>query len=113
LKLTHSLTLYTDIRLSKDNEIVVMHDLTLNRTSTGIGAVRDNDWHGYIDKLTTKVEPHQPIPRFNDVLDLLIQPEAASIEGLYMIVDIKVIIYNYTEGHIFLFKINSHMNIIV
>lgn len=67
-----------------------MHDLTLNRTSTGIGAVRDNNWHGYIDTLTTKVEPHQPIPRFNDVLDLLIQPEASSIEGLYMIVDIKV-----------------------
>lgn len=78
-----------DIRLSKDNEIVMMHDLTLNRTSTGLGPVRENNWHGGIDQLTTKTEPHQPIPRFNDVLDLLIQPEASSIEGLYMIVDIK------------------------
>lgn len=67
-----------------------MHDLTLNRTSTGLGPVRENNWHGGIDQLTTKTEPHQPIPRFNDVLDLLIQPEASSIEGLYMIVDIKV-----------------------
>ena len=68
----------------------MMHDLTLNRTSTGLGPVRENNWHGCIDTLTTKAEPHQPIPRFCDVLDLLIQPEAASIEGLYMIVDIKV-----------------------
>ncbi|KAG2229427.1 PLC-like phosphodiesterase [Thamnidium elegans] len=78
-----------DIRLSKDNEVVVMHDLTLDRTSTGKGPVRESNWHGYIDGLTTKAEPSQPIPRFKDVLDLLTQPEVSSIEGLYMIVDIK------------------------
>lgn len=71
----------------------MMHDLTLNRTSTGLGPVSENNWHGQIDGYTTKSEPHQPIPRFIDVLELLIQPEAASIEGLYMIVDIKVNIY--------------------
>ncbi|KAI8647623.1 PLC-like phosphodiesterase [Parasitella parasitica] len=79
-----------DIRLSKDDEIVMMHDLTLNRTSTGLGAVREQNWHGYIDGITTKAEPAQPIPRFNDVLDFLIRPEIS--EGnkeLYMIVDIK------------------------
>lgn len=82
--------LIPDIRLSKDNEIVVMHDLTLDRTSTGKGPVRESNWHGYIDGLTTKAEPSQAIPRFKDVLDLLTQPEVSSIEGLYMIVDIKV-----------------------
>lgn len=76
----------------------MMHDLTLNRTSTGLGPVRENNWHGCIDTLTTKAEPHQPIPRFNDVLDLLIQPEASSIEGLYMIVDIKVKHYTNILG---------------
>ncbi|KAG2207502.1 hypothetical protein INT47_004250 [Mucor saturninus] len=78
-----------DIRLSKDKEIVMMHDLTLNRTSTGLGPVSESNWHGQIDGYTTKSEPHQPIPRFIDVLELLIQPEAAAIDGLYMIVDIK------------------------
>jgi phosphatidylglycerol phospholipase C len=67
-----------------------MHDLTLQRTTTGTGAVRDNNWHGGIDQLVTKKEPSQPIPRLNDVLDFLIEPQVAAIEGLYMIIDIKV-----------------------
>ncbi|KAI9485638.1 MAG: PLC-like phosphodiesterase [Benjaminiella poitrasii] len=78
-----------DIRLSKDNEIIMMHDLTLDRTSTGTGAVHDQMWHGYIDNLTTKTSPPQPIPRFNDVVNLLTQPKISSTCGLYMIVDIK------------------------
>ena len=69
----------------------MMHDLTLNRTSTGLGPVREHNWHGYIDGITTKAEPAQPIPRFNDVLDFLIRPEVSEEKkGLYMIVDIKV-----------------------
>jgi phosphatidylglycerol phospholipase C len=84
------LTRIIDIRLSKDNEIVMMHDLTLDRTSTGKGAVNDQNWHGYIDSITTKAEPAQPIPRFNDVLDYLVDPETGLNSGLYMIVDIKV-----------------------
>lgn len=63
----------------------------MNRTSTGLGPVREQNWHGYIDNITTKTEPPQPIPRFNDVLDYLIQPEISEgKKGLYMIVDIKV-----------------------
>lgn len=68
----------------------MMHDLTLNRTSTGLGPVSESNWYGQIDGYTTKAEPYQPIPRFVDVLELLIQPEVAAIDGLYMIVDIKV-----------------------
>ncbi|KAI8382322.1 PLC-like phosphodiesterase [Blakeslea trispora] len=78
-----------DIRLSKDNEIIMMHDLTLNRTTTGTGAVRDQNWHGYIDTLKTQSDPAQPISRFNDVLDMLIRPDISSKKGFYMIVDIK------------------------
>ncbi|ORZ04373.1 PLC-like phosphodiesterase [Absidia repens] len=78
-----------DIRLSKDGELVMMHDLTLQRTTTGTGPVSDHTWFGDIDGLKTKAEPSQPIPRLNDVLDLLIRPEVASKEELYMIVDIK------------------------
>ncbi|KAI9223315.1 PLC-like phosphodiesterase [Blastocladiella britannica] len=33
-----------DIRLSKDNEVVVLHDPTLDRTTTGTGNVRDYNW---------------------------------------------------------------------
>ncbi|KAG0734303.1 hypothetical protein G6F37_011753 [Rhizopus arrhizus] len=76
-----------DIRLSKDNEIVMMHDTTLNRTTTGLGQVRDHDWHGDIDQLLTKAEPRQAIPRLNDVLDLITQPHIS--KSLYSIIDIK------------------------
>lgn len=80
---------YLDIRLSKDGEIVMMHDLTLNRTTTGTGNVGDRDWHGYIDGLTTKTDPPQPIPRFKDIVRLLLRPEVVD-RNMYMIVDIKV-----------------------
>ncbi|RCH96747.1 hypothetical protein CU097_010136 [Rhizopus azygosporus] len=76
-----------DIRLSKDNEIVMMHDTTLNRTTTGLGQVREHDWYGDIDQLLTKAEPRQPIPRLNDILDLITQPHVK--KDLYMIIDIK------------------------
>ncbi|KAI8890140.1 PLC-like phosphodiesterase [Backusella circina FSU 941] len=100
-----------DIRLTKDNEIIMMHDLTLQRTTTGTGPVRDNNWQGGIDQLVTKKEPCQPIPRLNDFLDFLIEPEVAAIEGLYMIIDIKfdtpieimdflsVLLSKYTSSH--------------
>ncbi|KAI9247827.1 PLC-like phosphodiesterase [Sporodiniella umbellata] len=71
-----------DIRLSKDNEIVMMHDTTLNRTTTGLGSVRDHDWKGDIDQLLTK-DSQQPIPRLKDVLELMKTAEQ------YAIVDIK------------------------
>ncbi|KAL0098297.1 PLC-like phosphodiesterase [Phycomyces blakesleeanus] len=77
-----------DIRLSKDGEVVIMHDLTLQRTSTGNGAVFDHNWVGYIDGLFTKTEPPQPIPRLKDVFDILIRPDVVA-KNTYMIVDIK------------------------
>ncbi|KAI8375616.1 PLC-like phosphodiesterase [Choanephora cucurbitarum] len=106
-----------DIRLSKDNEIIMMHDLTLNRTTTGTGAVRDHNWHGYIDTLKTKTEPAQPISRLNDVIEMLIRPDIKSKEGFYMIVDIKFdnpieildvlsqLIDNYSQDHPELYRL--------
>ncbi|KAI8328058.1 PLC-like phosphodiesterase [Chlamydoabsidia padenii] len=78
-----------DIRLSKDGELVMMHDLTLQRTTTGTGAVSDHPWFGHIDGLKTKTDPAQPISRLNDVLDVLLRHEVAIKEGFYMIVDVK------------------------
>lgn len=66
----------------------MMHDLKLDRTTNGTGLIRDHDYFGHIDGLKTKAEPFVPIPRLNDVLDLLTSPETS--KELYMIVDIKV-----------------------
>ncbi|ORX50567.1 PLC-like phosphodiesterase [Hesseltinella vesiculosa] len=75
-----------DIRLSKDNQLVMMHDLTLQRTTTGTGAVGEQDYFGGIDQLTTK-DQAQPIARMNDVLDLLLEPTTP--DDMWMIIDIK------------------------
>ncbi|KAI8882970.1 PLC-like phosphodiesterase [Backusella circina FSU 941] len=75
-----------DIRLTKDNEIIMMHDLTLQRTTTGTGSIRDHTWNE-IQAYTTK-KGNQPIPRLKEVLDFMDQIEDKR-EGFYMIIDIK------------------------
>ncbi|KAI9320055.1 PLC-like phosphodiesterase [Dichotomocladium elegans] len=77
-----------DIRLSKDGEIVMMHDISLDRTTTGTGKVPEVNWHGYIDGLRTKSEPPQPIPLFKDVVQLMLRPDVVE-RNIYMVVDIK------------------------
>ncbi|KAI8368117.1 PLC-like phosphodiesterase [Radiomyces spectabilis] len=74
-----------DIRISKDGEVIMMHDLSLQRTTTGTGAVNDCLWHGYIDGLVTKAG-QQPIPRLQDVFNMLLRIPNKSV---YMIIDIK------------------------
>lgn len=78
---------HIDIRLSKDNEIVMMHDMTLNRTTTGSGRIHDHKWYGDMDQLHMRASPHSPITRLKDVIDLILQP---SSKDIYMIIDIKV-----------------------
>lgn len=67
----------------------MMHDMTLNRTTTGTGNIGQVNWHGYIDGLVTKTDPPQPIPRFKDVVQLMLRRDVID-KNMYMIVDIKV-----------------------
>lgn len=61
-----------DIQLTKDGELVVIHDERVDRTTEGIGFVRDftlaqiKKLHIYAD-----VNPSQEIPTMREVLDLL------------------------------------------
>ncbi|KAI8993431.1 PLC-like phosphodiesterase [Pilobolus umbonatus] len=107
----HTTALEGDIRMTKDGEIIMMHDASLNRITTGQGIVYTHNWKDDVDKLTTKKDGNQRIARFRDVLDMLIQPDIASRDGFYMIVDIKydnpieildvlsTLIESYTEEH--------------
>ena len=72
----------TDVRLSRDGEIVVIHDATVDRTTDGVGAVADLDWStlsqldaGYrfvdLDGDYSFRGKGVRIPRFEDVLDAL------------------------------------------
>jgi glycerophosphoryl diester phosphodiesterase len=74
--------LETDVRLSRDGELVVIHDATVDRTTDGQGAVADLDWdelaqldagHRFVDLDGTHSFRGKGvrIPRFEAMLDSL------------------------------------------
>lgn len=84
-----------DIQLTKDRELVVIHDERVDRTTEGIGFVRDytlsqlKKLHIYADD-----RPTQSIPTMEEVFDLL---EAQLKSGLKLNIELKNSVYPY-EG---------------
>ncbi len=84
-----------DIQLTKDGELVVIHDERVDRTTEGTGFVRDytlselKRLHIYAD-----VNPSQEIPTMLETLDLL---EPAMRKGLSLNIELKNSVYPY-EG---------------
>ncbi len=84
-----------DIQLTKDGELVVIHDERVDRTTEGTGVVRDftlaeiKRLHIYAD-----VNPSQEIPTMRETLDLL---EPAMRKGLSLNIELKNSVYPY-EG---------------
>lgn len=84
-----------DIQLTKDGEMVVIHDERVDRTTEGTGFVRDytlseiKKLHIYAD-----INPSQQIPTIVEVLDLL---EPAMKSGLRLNIELKNSNYPY-EG---------------
>ncbi|ORZ11393.1 PLC-like phosphodiesterase [Lobosporangium transversale] len=76
-----------DLHLTSDGEIIVMHDPSLDRTTNGTGLVKNRPWHGYIDGLKSKKEPHVGVPRCVDVLAFLAQE---GNEKVWWNIDIKM-----------------------
>lgn len=59
-----------DVHLSRDDEVVVIHDPTLERTTSGQGPVRGQPWDA-LARLTLRQTAAEPVPRLAEVLDLL------------------------------------------
>lgn len=84
-----------DIQLTKDRHMVVLHDERVDRTTEGIGYVRDytlaelKRLHIYAD-----VHPTQQVPTIEEVLDLI---EPAMRSGLKLNIELKNSVYPY-EG---------------
>ncbi|MFS0781283.1 glycerophosphodiester phosphodiesterase family protein [Bacillus sp. 1P06AnD] len=58
-----------DVQLSKDGELVIIHDETLDRTTSGKGMVKDEDYNS-INSLTIKGgKEDYYVPRLVDVLE--------------------------------------------
>ena len=80
-----------DIQLTKDNQMVVIHDEKVNRTTNGCGNVQDFTLEE-IRRL--KCRKGQRIPTIEEVLDLL---EPAMRDGLMLNIELKNGVFRY-EG---------------
>lgn len=49
----------------------MFHDPRLERTTNGTGLIHEQPWHGVLENVRTKKAPHQPIPLFTEVIDVL------------------------------------------
>lgn len=54
-------------------------DARLDRTTDGTGLIGEQNWAGQIEHLRTTALPIQPIPLFEDVIDLLMQVSPAAL----------------------------------
>ena len=66
-----------DVHQTRDGEVVVVHDPTLERTTTGHGAVRDQTWKE-LETTVIRGTSDERLPRLADVLALL-QPTAVGL----------------------------------
>lgn len=76
----------SDVRLTSDYEIAMLHDNDLELATNGKGKVTSTPYYGGIEQLKTKQKPHLPIPTFRETIDLLMQP---SNMHLLFSVDVK------------------------
>ncbi|KAF0413131.1 PLC-like phosphodiesterase [Gigaspora margarita] len=76
-----------DIRLTLDDEIIILHDSSLDRTTTGKGEASTRNFHGYIEFLTTKEQPHCNIPRFQDILEVFLKQKDSKV---WAVIDVKL-----------------------
>ena len=59
-----------DVHQTRDGEVLVVHDPTLERTTTGRGAVRDVAW-AELAAVTVRGTSGEPVPRLAEVLALI------------------------------------------
>ncbi|EWC46622.1 hypothetical protein DRE_04109 [Drechslerella stenobrocha 248] len=83
---TGAQALETDIHLSKDGVAVLSHDSDLKRCYGVEGKVIDYDWKD-LQTLRTIKEPHVPMPRLSELVELLVRPENKRI---WLMLDIKL-----------------------
>ena len=84
----------TDVQLSKDGEVVVFHDETLDRVTDHKGYLRDYTLSELKSmKITKRDGSHTTIPTLDEVLDLL-KPYIEK-NGLLLNIELKTSVYRY------------------
>ena len=84
-----------DIQLSKDGELVVIHDERVDRTTNGVGYVRDYTLKelGCLH-IHTGLEIPEHIPTMREVIELL-KPEMLAENGIFLNIELKNSVYPY------------------
>lgn len=83
----------TDIQLTKDGQLVVIHDERIDRTTDGIGAVQEYTLHEIQQfHIYAGTEEPERIPSLEEVLDMLIIPME---QGLLLNLELKNSIVAY------------------
>ena len=107
-----------DIRLTKDNKIVVIHDKTINRTSNGIGIVENMALKELQKYNFGSKDFYQTIPTLEKILEIntnklfLIEIKISNNSKLYNKI-IKKILKKYKNKKIYLMSFNKKiLNII-
>jgi glycerophosphoryl diester phosphodiesterase len=67
-----------DVHQTRDGEVVVLHDPTLDRTTTGRGPVSERTW-AELATVALRGAPDERVPRLRDVLELLRPPGAPGL----------------------------------
>lgn len=88
-----------DVQLTRDGELVVIHDERVDRTTEGIGYVRDFTL-SQLKKLHIYAgdNPSQSIPTMEEVFDLLeayLKPNSKAGQGLKLNIELKNNVYPY------------------
>ncbi|GAA96211.1 uncharacterized protein L969DRAFT_91664 [Mixia osmundae IAM 14324] len=65
----------SDVHITSDNIIVMLHDPLLDRTTDGKGLVKRQPYLDGVDKVTTTKLPKQPVPTFAATVEMLMRPE--------------------------------------
>ncbi|KIR62571.1 hypothetical protein I312_103315 [Cryptococcus bacillisporus CA1280] len=65
----------SDVHATSDGVILMFHDPTLDRTTTGTGLIKNQPWKGVIEHVRTIKEPVQPVPLFEQLISLLMEPQ--------------------------------------
>lgn len=61
----------SDVHVTADGVVLMFHDPSLERTTDGKGMIGDLPYVGVIDGFRTLKAPHQKIPTFDELIDLL------------------------------------------
>lgn len=77
-----------DVHITADDVIIMFHDASLGRTTTGSGRISQQNYYGGIEHVRTAHKPPQKIPTFQELCEFLMKPEYRHVRANVRAIDI-------------------------